>query len=122
LFIQLGQRLGSIDITTLNAICDRAGNQNPWFTPAGISTALTGVRKLLDEASLRSWLAAYSFDESVPPKTIALVLAGNIPLVGFHDIMTVLLTGNHALIKASSKDSVLTHFIADQLRAIEPRV
>jgi hypothetical protein len=119
--VQLRRRIDTIDSATLNAIYERVGNQNPWFTPANINTALTGVRKLLDEAALRSWLDPYDLDEPTPQKTIALVLAGNVPLVGFHDIMTVFLTGNRALVKASSKDSVLTHFIVEELHAIEPR-
>lgn len=119
--LQLRHALDSIDAATLNSLYQRAGNQNPWFTPASVETSLTGVRKLLDEAALRAWLAPYNFDEPAEAKTIALVLAGNIPLAGFHDIMTVFLTGNHALVKASSKDFALTHFIVDQLRAIEPR-
>jgi hypothetical protein len=76
---------------------------------------------MLQEHDLRQWLSSYSFDDSRPSKTVGLVLAGNIPLVGFHDILTVLVTGNIALIKLSSKDSVLTEFVLQQLVDIEPR-
>lgn len=120
-FVQLGQRLGTIDSTTLNAIYDRAGNQNPWFTPANINTSLTGVSKMLGEGDLRQWLASYTWDGGKPPKVVGLILAGNIPLVGFHDILTVLITGNKALIKPSSKDTVLTEYVLNQLTDIEPR-
>jgi hypothetical protein len=120
-FVLLGQRITTIDSTTLNSIYDRVGNQNPWFTPANITTALTGVSKMLSESELRKWLSSYTFDDNRPSKTIGLVLAGNIPLVGFHDILTVLITGNIALIKLSSKDSVLTEFVLQQLTDIEPR-
>src|SRR5690606_15532903 len=90
-------------------------------TPSNITTALTGVSRMLQEHDLRQWLSSYSFDDSRPSKTVGLVLAGNIPLVGFHDILTVLVTGNIALIKLSSKDSVLTEFVLQQLVDIEPR-
>ncbi len=120
-FVQLGQRLAAIDSTTLNAIYDRVGNQNPWFTPTNIKIALTGVSRMLGESALRQWLSTYSLDDDRPPKVVGLVLAGNIPLVGFHDILTVLITGNIALIKPSSKDTVLTEFVLGQLTDIEPR-
>jgi hypothetical protein len=120
-FVLLGQRLTSIDSTILDALYERAGNQNPWFTPENINTALTGVSEMLRESEFRGWLSSYILDDNRPPKTIGLVLAGNIPLVGFHDIFTVLITGNIALIKLSSKDSVLTEFVLQQLTDIEPQ-
>lgn len=120
-FAQLGRRLGTIDSDTLNALHDRAGNQNPWFTPSNINTALTGVSRLLSEEDLRQWLASYTWDDAKPPRIVGLVLAGNIPLVGFHDVLTVLITGNVALIKPSSKDTILTEFVLQQLTDIEPR-
>ncbi|MFO7259145.1 MAG: acyl-CoA reductase [Bacteroidota bacterium] len=120
-FVLLGQRLTSIDSITLNSLYDRAGNQNPWFTSANVTTALTGVSRILRESDLRQWLSSYAIDRERAPKTIGLVLAGNIPLVGFHDILAVLITGNIALIKLSSKDSVLIEFVLQQLTDIEPR-
>ena len=120
-FRQLGQKLIATDTTALNALYERAGNRNPWFTPESIHTALTGVCKLLREEELHNWMASYRWNDRTPPKTIALILAGNIPLVGFHDILTVLITGNRALIKPSSKDQVLIDFVIRLLIEIEPR-
>jgi len=120
-FVQLGQNLNTIDGATLNSLYGRAGNQNPWFTPPSIKTALTGVSKLLREDELRQWLLSYDLRDRESPKVIGLILAGNVPLVGFHDILTVLISGNTALIKPSSKDFVLTEFILQQLTDIEPR-
>lgn len=76
---------------------------------------------MLQESGLRDWLSQYDLDEPRPPRVVGLVLAGNIPLVGFHDILTVLITGNIALIKPSSKDTVLTEYVLHQLTDIEPR-
>ena len=120
-FAQLGHNLNAIDGPTLNSLYERAGNQNPWFTPASINASLTGVSKLLHEDDLHQWLFSYDQQDNKVPKIIGLILAGNIPLVGFHDILTVLITGNIALIKPSSKDRVLTEFIVQQLTDIEPR-
>src|SRR5690606_5966041 len=120
-FVQLGHNLNTIDSTTLNSLYARAGNQNPWFTPSSIKTALTGVSKLLREDELRQWLLSYDLQSNKSPKVIGLILAGNVPLVGFHDILTVLISGNTSLIKPSSKDFVLTEFIVQQLTDIEPR-
>ncbi len=120
-FVQLGHHLTTIDGATLNSLCERAGNQNPWFTAANINISLTGVSKLVEESALRDWLSSYDLDERRASRVVGLVLAGNIPLAGFHDILTVLITGNTALIKPSSKDAVLTDFILQQLVSIEPR-
>lgn len=120
-FVQLGHNLDTIDTASLNSLSDHAGNQNPWFTPGNIHTSLTGVSKLLRKDDLREWLLAYEWQDNKSPNIIGLILAGNIPLAGFHDILTVLISGNIALIKPSSKDMVLTEFIVQQLCNIEPR-
>lgn len=120
-FVQLGYSLGSIDAAAMNSLYEQAGNQNAWFTPENIKTSLTGVSKLLREDDLRRWLSPYNLRTAAAPKTVGLILAGNIPLAGFHDILTVLITGNTALIKPSSKDAVLTDFILRRLVSIEPR-
>ena len=121
-FVQLGLYLNTIDSNTLNSLSDNASRQNLWFTPDSIRTALTGVSRLLQEDDLRQWLLPYQLQDNQTPKVIGLILAGNIPLVGFHDILTVLITGNAALIKPSSKDTVLMEFIVQRLTDIEPRL
>lgn len=120
-FVRLGHNLNAIDGNTVNSLYTRAGNQNPWFTPANINTSLTGVSKLLQEQELRHWLSAYNLNILRSAKVVGLILAGNLPLVGFHDLLTVLVSGNTALIKPSSKDTVLTEFVLQQLIDIEPR-
>jgi hypothetical protein len=83
--------------------------------------SLTAIRKFLHSNVLLHWLSNYPISEKINPKTIALVLAGNIPLVGFHDILTTLISGNSVQLKLSSKDSVLTQYLLDLLISIEPR-
>ncbi len=76
---------------------------NPWFTKENCYKALSGIAHLLEKESLVLFSDSYLFTDN--PKTIALIMAGNIPFVGFHDLLCTLLTGNKALCKLSSSDS-----------------
>lgn len=92
--------------------------KNPWFTPQNILFSIQGITKFLQKEILEKWTSNYRFKEN--PKTIALILAGNIPLVGFHDILSVLISGNHVLAKLSSKDDELIKIIREILIEINP--
>lgn len=91
---------------------------NPWFTETNISLALEGVLVYLEPESLVQWLDSY--DLPGEQKRIGIVMAGNIPLVGFHDFLSVILAGHIAVIKLSSQDKVLIQFIIDRLLEINP--
>ena len=97
---------------------------NPWFTPDHVKRALSGISRMLEEKTLRRWLEPYELapGDTGEGKTVGLVLAGNIPLVGFHDIMSVLVTGHRVLAKASSKDERLVKQVAGVIRTIDPRM
>jgi len=97
----------------------KAESQNPWFTNINSTQAFFGISKMLEEKQLHSWIQNYIFIEK-SPKTIAVIMAGNIPMVGFHDALCVLITGNNLLAKLSSKDSVFMHFLFQKLIEIEP--
>ncbi|NEU08417.1 acyl-CoA reductase [Flavihumibacter sp. R14] len=98
-----------------------APQQNAWFTPENTRHAITATGKMLNHTDLEQWLGAYPNAESIEPaKLIGLVLAGNIPMVGLHDILCVLASGNKALIKLSSQDKKLIPFILNKLVEIEP--
>lgn len=84
--------------------------KNPWFTENNILSVLTYWNNVLTEEILTQWLSNYTI-KSEESKTVGLVLAGNIPMVGFHDCISTLLAGHQAKIKLSSKDSVLIPFI-----------
>ncbi|WP_396185457.1 acyl-CoA reductase [Flavobacterium sp.] len=94
-------------------------SHNGWYTPENVYFSIQSWAKALTEENLNQWLSTYKF---VPkdPKNIGLILAGNIPLVGFHDFLSVLITGNNVLIKTSSNDQFLLPFLAKYLIAIEP--
>lgn len=117
-FTTLGQRLSSPD-ETLSAIINNEHYHNAWFTQASVMQAVKAAGKMLNEADLTTWLDNYKH-LSHSPKKIGLILAGNIPMVGFHDIICVLATGNIALIKLSSQDSRLIRHVMQILVEIEP--
>jgi hypothetical protein len=76
---------------------------NPWFTKENCFKALNGIIHLTEQESLVEFSNNYQYTQK--PKTIALIMAGNLPFVGFHDLLCVLITGNKALCKLSSSDS-----------------
>jgi hypothetical protein len=90
-------------------------SHNGWYTPEQVYFAIKSWGAALTEENIDKWLSAYSFETAAKPKTVALILAGNIPLVGFHDFLCVLITGNKALIKTSSNDQHLLPFLAKYL-------
>jgi hypothetical protein len=118
-FSALGLQLLEPDEQLL-VIVDNEKLYNAWFTPESVLKAITAIGRMLNKQDLTTWMDRYLFDESHPEKRIGLVLAGNIPVVGFHDVLCVLASGNHALIKASSQDSRLIRHILQMLEAIEP--
>ncbi len=100
----------------LKAVVSQAELHNKWFTHENVIYALKGWGELLQESRLKSWLREYPI-QKVQPKTVAIITAGNIPLVGFHDVLCTLITGHKALIKCSSNDKVLLPFITEFLMA-----
>jgi hypothetical protein len=87
---------------------DCSCNDNYWFTKDNILQALDAIAdQMLDGKKLRDWISQYSFNDNDEVQKIGLIMAGNIPLVGFHDLICVLLSGNIAVIKPSSKDKYL---------------
>lgn len=83
--------------------------RNGWFCEQFVRSALIGIASWLRKDILENFIAGYAFAKM--PKRIAVIAAGNIPAVGFHDIMCVLLSGNKAVCKLSSKDEVLLPFL-----------
>ena len=100
--------------TKLNDAIILAGHKNGWFTKENIIYALNSWGEVLTKANLEQWLSNYDIAKN-QHKTVALIMAGNIPLVGFHDFVSVILSGNKAVIKLSSNDAILLPFIASYL-------
>mgnify|MGYP003610307559 CR=1 FL=1 len=100
-------------------LIDLSQSHNGWYTPEQVYFAIQSWAQALTEENINTWLSAYDINIKAP-KNIALILAGNIPLVGFHDFLCVLITGHNVLVKTSSNDQHLLPFIAKYLIAINP--
>ncbi len=105
-----------------DAIVEKAQRSNPWFTRQHVEQALDAITSyILNSDALELWLSAYrGRPYPASPKSVGLVLAGNIPLVGFHDVLCVLISGHRAQIKLSSKDDVLLLWALDLLGGLYP--
>jgi len=96
-----------------------AEEHNNWFTKKNITYAVKSWAKSLTHENITKWLAPYPTD-SINPKQVALIMAGNIPLVGFHDFLSVLITGHRVIVKKSSKDKHLLTYLAKYLEFLQP--
>lgn len=96
-----------------------AEEHNGWFTTENIVFALKNWAKALTESNIKQWLDKYNFNE-IEPKQVAIIMAGNIPLVGFHDFLSVLISGHRVLVKQSSNDKHLLPYLAKYLEHVEP--
>ena len=92
---------------------------NGWFTPENILFAVENWSKALNINNINQWLEKYNFKE-IKPKNVAIIMAGNIPLVGFHDFISVLISGHNVIVKQSSNDKQLLPYLAKYLISVEP--
>ncbi len=106
----------------LNSLVKNLHQQNGWFSPDFVSKALISLGKSLNREKLEKWVAGYhkDFEKFNTPKTVAVVMAGNVPAVGFHDFLSVLISGHRILAKLSSDDDKLMPALAAILTTIEP--
>ncbi|WP_428331151.1 acyl-CoA reductase [Mucilaginibacter sp.] len=118
-FTELGDQLSN-PTEALWAMIESERQYNAWFTSESVLRAIKAIGGMLNTADLSQWLDNYNFNADKPSKKVGLILAGNIPLVGFHDVLCVLITGNIALIKASSQDARLIKNVLQMLVGIEP--
>lgn len=121
--VQLGSLLnkhaksrGELD-SELELAINRAIIYNGWFTSQNVRKALTAIVEMLSEDQLKAWSSAYELEGG---KRVAIIMAGNIPLVGFHDLLCVLISGHIAIVKMSSDDNQLLPVIVETLKKIEP--
>ena len=107
LLIKLGNYLKSNDGNWLDTQV-LAEQKNGWFTREFLEKAAGNIAdNYLKEDKLRQWAGYYKLDDNIQEKCVGIVMAGNIPLVGFHDFLCVFITGHKQMIKMSSKDDVL---------------
>jgi hypothetical protein len=118
-FIQLGIFLKDAANNAHKAIVE-AYLYNQWFTEESQRMALQAWADTLSEENILKWVSKYSFEKDINQKKVAIIMAGNIPLVGLHDLICVLITGHQAIVKLSSDDKILPKFIVAALLQIEP--
>jgi hypothetical protein len=122
ILFQLSQYLSSQPNSWKDAVL-KAEQQNPWFTPEFIQLAVQSINEnFLQKDKLQHWINHYHLTDSLQPKTIGLIMAGNIPLVGFHDFLCVFISGLKQRIKLSSKDDVLLKHLAEQMTQWKPEM
>lgn len=102
------------------ALIETSVHYNGWFVKEQVLIAIQSWAAALTAENLNHWCSAYDFSRE-PLKKVGLILAGNIPLVGFHDLISVLISGNIALVKLSSNDQKLLPLLAEYLQKVEPQ-
>ena len=131
-FAKLGERLNTYLIIVKNNtipestegeallhLINTAYQHNGWFTKQNVLLALTAISEYLNTEALTRWTLPYNIN-TINSKKIGVIMAGNLPLVGFHDFLSVLISGHRFVGKLSSQDSKLLPFLAQMLISIEP--
>lgn len=119
-FTALGRYLQSAP-AELSRTIEQAYLQNPWFIPENQRHAIAAIAtRFLDAALLERWAAQYENPEPAHPRRVGVVMAGNLPLVGFHDFLCVLAAGQRIQLKLSEKDAVLLPHLIEKLLEFEP--
>ena len=97
--------------------------KNGWFTNEFSQHSATAIaQNFLTEEALKKWVSHYHIDDNITPKNIGIVMAGNIPMVGFHDMLSVFISGHYQTVKLSSKDDVLLKHLIKYLYTIENEI
>ncbi len=98
------------------AVKHSASIHNGWFTPDFINVAVNNITDFfLQDDQLNEWIQHYHLDDNISPKNVGIVMAGNIPLVGFHDFLSVFVSGHYQTIKLSTKDDVLLKHLVQKM-------
>ena len=112
--------LAKDEFDSFGRIMDTHIHTNGWFTAANIRRALHSWSVALTSENIENWLGSYPDSTDAKSRNVGIICAGNIPLVGFHDVLSVLITGNRALIKLSSSDNKLIPAILQILIKLDP--
>lgn len=113
--IRAEHRLNSTFYYEFEALLKRVSNENLWFTPLHVHESINGICSFLKEQKLIDWVNRYSISDQNTQLKVAIIMAGNIPMVGFHDMLSVLISGHSFIGKLSSKDNHLLNFVSKLL-------
>ena len=111
-----------LNLEEVDGVINLEVSHNGWFTKENIRQSFAAWGEVLVEEKLEKWLNSYSIPESKVPKNVGLILAGNIPMVGFHDILSVILSGNKAKVKLSRDDARLLPTVMGLAIQLEPQL
>lgn len=115
------KHIEGLDQASLADVFAKANNKNGWFTSYSSERALRGILTWFKPDNLEAWLKNYSIAQTFSNTSVGLVMAGNIPLVGFHDFLCVLASGHIARVKLSSQDDLLLPYLTSQLVQTDSR-
>ncbi|ALI98250.1 acyl-CoA reductase [Rufibacter tibetensis] len=120
-FIKLGDYLRDLPEEDRNYMVRRAGQHNNFFDQPNVTAALIGIAGMLEQHQLTTWVNSYNLPQTnEAPKKVGVVMAGNIPAVGFHDALCILISGHILQAKPSSDDPFLLPHLLNKLCEIEP--
>ncbi len=119
-FIRLGKKIEQLSPAVQEKIIHQAQTQNGWFSRASILAAFEGLKIYLHAQRLHKWLALYDFARIKASRKIGVVMAGNIPMAGLHDFISVLISGHTICAKLSYRDNVLLKAVGGWLVEIAP--
>lgn len=129
LFIALGDdkfdtskanRFTQKEFTDFSLLIQQQKNYNGWFIEENVRKALLELGNMIEPDKVKDWIQNFSFSEN--PIRVLIIMAGNIPLVGFHDLLCVILSGNKAIVKLSSEDNTLLPKLITWLVSIHPKI
>lgn len=113
----------NLDTEAMKPLFSGTRNENGWFTEDNVKLAVENIAKIyLNKKALEKFVQKYVLSDNLNPKKIGIVMAGNIPAVGFHDLLCVVLSGNIALIKLSSSDTASMMFLINKLFEFDPEL
>ncbi len=116
----LEMEISKTDYELLKDAIVKAKIHNAWFTEESINEAFLGFTTWLDENQLMNWVQQYQF--AMVPKRVAIIMAGNIPMVGFHDLISVFLSGHKAIVKLSSNDKILIPALVEIMSSFNEKI
>ena len=108
------------ELDEINSVIQTQHHYNGWFTEELTRKSLRNLSSCLSETDLTNWLSNYQYTNN--PKNVAVIMAGNIPLVGFHDFLCVLASGNNVICKLSSEDNKLLPILSKILIQFQPEL
>lgn len=119
----LGQLIRTfIESSSFQDLARQIQNSNNWFTATEVKNAFSEIGAYLTKDQLQNWVEAYQIPELSQPKKIGILMAGNVPAVGFHDLLAVLMAGHEAHVKLSSSDAISIRWIVNELKEIAPEL